>query len=79
MHCPHKILDNCLSICNYLSSHHQLWDKICQRLLSLSMMSSFLHVPTRKMQQNENKLNLLNICKVYIEYIEMASFNRLTT
>jgi hypothetical protein len=36
----------------------------------------FFHVPTRKKHQNEIKSNLLNTCKVYIE---VASFNGLTT
>jgi hypothetical protein len=42
--------------------------KICRRLLSLSIKSLLLHVPTRKVP------NLLDTYNTSIEYIEEASF-----
>jgi hypothetical protein len=50
-HCLDKILNNFLSTIGHLeiSSHRYLRVKICRRLLSHSMKSLLLHVPTRKM------------------------------
>ncbi len=76
-HCLDKILNNFLSTvdCLEISSHRYLWVKICRRLLSCSMKSLLLHVPTCKM----NKLNLLGTCKTYIECIEEANSGGLST
>jgi hypothetical protein len=55
-----------------ISSHRNLWVKICRRLLSCFMKSLLLHVPTREMP------NLLDTYNTYIGYIEEASFCGLT-
>jgi hypothetical protein len=55
-----------------ISSRRHLHVKMCRRLLSLFMMSLLLHVRTHKMP------NLLDTYNTYIEYIEEASFCRLT-
>jgi hypothetical protein len=71
-YCLYKICNNlCLKLC-YISSHRHLRVKKCRRLLSYFMKSLLLHVPTRKMP------NLLDMCNMYIEYIEEASFCGLT-
>jgi hypothetical protein len=64
-HCLDKILNNFLSTVDRLeiSSHRYLWVKISRRLLSCSMKSLLLHVPTCKI------LNLLDTYNTYIEYI----------
>jgi hypothetical protein len=48
-----------------LSSHRHLPVKICRRLISLSMTSLLLHVPTHKIS---------NLLDKYNTYIEEASF-----
>jgi hypothetical protein len=64
-HCLDKILNNFLSTACQLeiSSLQYLCIKICRRLLSHSMKSLLLHVPTCKMP------NLLDTYNTYIEYI----------
>jgi hypothetical protein len=64
-HCLDKILNNFLSTAGHLeiSSHQYLWVKICRSLISRSMKSLLLQVPTRKMP------NLLDTYNTYIEYI----------
>jgi hypothetical protein len=64
-HCPSKICNNFLSSTTGLeiSSGHYLWVKIYTRILSCSMKSFLLHVPTCKMP------NLLDTNNTYIEYI----------